>query len=475
MEDENISVQQSMFVLEFPLDYKLRYKQFNYSDLPVKTSSKTNTWSWEINNIKALEYEIFQPPISEITTSVYVAPTVFEYGGYSGNMETWKQFGDFISKLNEGRDVLPENIKQDIHRLTDGVSSQDEKIKLLYDYLQKNTHYISVQIGIGGFQPFDAKYVAARGYGDCKALSNYMKSILKEAGVNANYVLITAGEGKKGLWEDFPSPYFNHATMCIPGSKDTLWLECTSQTESAGFSGSFTGDRKALMITNDGGVLINTPVYKSNDNLQLRKIIATIDESGKMRAEVNTHFTGIQQELQHALMHEANREQREKYLNEKLNLPTYVVERSDYKETKGRIPMIDEYLKISAPDYATITGKRLFIKPNIFNKINTKLDTDKPRKFPVEYSYAFKEVDSISITLPVGYATESLPSNASISNKFGKYSIAFKVNGNAIDMLRTYERQRSTYPAKDYNDLAKFYQEMYNADRSRIVLVKKEQ
>lgn len=474
MEDENFSVQQSRFIVEFPADYKLRYKQFNYPGLPVIASAKTNNYTWEVNNVKALEYETFQPPVSEITTTVYIAPAVFEYGGYTGNMESWKQFGNFIAKLNEGRDVLPDNIKQDIQKLTDGLNTKDEKIKALYEYLQKNTHYISVQMGIGGHQPFDAKYVAARGYGDCKALANYMTSILKQAGINANYVLITAGKGRKGLWEDFPSPYFNHAIMCVPGEKDTVWLECTDQTKSAGFMGSFTGNRKALMITNDGGVVVNTPSYKSTDNLQVRNIKATIDESGKMIAEVNTHFTGIEQELQHSLMHEANKEQREKYLNEELNLPTYVVERSDYKETKGKIPMIDESLKISAPDYATITGRRLFIKPNIFNKISTKLETDKPRQFPIEYPYAFKNVDSVSVTLPAGYVPEALPSNKSISNKFGKYSITFKVDGNKIDMLRIYERQSYTYPASDYNDLAKFYNEMYLADRSRIVLVKKD-
>jgi hypothetical protein len=470
--DENFSVQQSTFIVEYPLNYKLRYKQFNYPVKPVTNTNKTNSYKWEINNTKALEYEIFQPPVSEITTTVFIAPVEFEVGGYTGNMESWKQFGNFIAKLNEGHDVLPDKVKMDIHTLTDGINNPQEKIKVLYEYLQKNTHYISVQMGIGSWQPFDAKYVAANGYGDCKALSNYMTSILKEAGINANYVLINSGDGKKGLWEDFPAPYFNHAIMCVPYDKDTMWLECTSQSVSAGFMGSFTGDRKALMITKDGGFVINTPSYKSTDNVQLRNIKASIDETGNMIADVNTRFTGIQQELQHSLIHNANKEEREKYLNESLNLPTYVIEKSEYKEIKGKIPIVDEYLRISAPDYATITGKRLFIKPNLFNKVNTKLDVDKPRKFPIEYSTSFKDVDTISITLPPGYIPEAIPQDASISNKFGKYSISYKVNGNKIDMLRIYERQSNSYPAKDYVDLGKFYEEMYKTDRNRIVLVK---
>lgn len=474
LESENFAVQQSILIVEFPKDYRVRIKQFNYAGNPQIASAATNLYTWKVENMKAIEYESFQPPVSEVTTSVFIMPSDFEIQGYTGNMDTWKQLGSFIAKLNEGRDVLPDNIKADIHRLTDGVSSKEEKIKILYNYLQKNTHYISIQLGLGGWQPFDATYVAQKGYGDCKALSNYMVSILKEAGIDANYVLVEAGDGEKGLWEDFPAPYFNHAIMCVPSGKDTMWLECTSQSKSPGFMGSFTGDRKALMITKDGGVVVNTPSYKSTDNLQLRKVNAVVDEMGNVDADVHTRSTGIQQELQHSLMYDASQDERTKYLNRALNLPTYTVKESNYKETRSTIPVIEEYLKVEAPDYANITGKRLFICPNLFNKSTTKLTEDKPRNYVIEYQNAFKDADTLSITLPKGYAPEAIPSNVRIENKFGSYSISFKITENKIDVLRTYERHVATYPASDYPELVKFYDEMYKADRKKVVFVKKE-
>jgi hypothetical protein len=413
------------------------------------------------------------PSFTDVTTNVYVAPNDFSIGGYNGNMSTWQNFGKFIAELNKSRDELPENIKSDIQKLVSGLTSTEEKVKVLYEYLQKNTRYISIQMGIGSWQPFDAKFVASKRYGDCKALSNYMVSVLKEAGVKANYVVIKSGRGAKGLWEDFPAPYFNHAVACVPNGKDTIWLECTSQTESAGFMGSFTGNRKAIMVDEEGGHIVRTPNYFTNENLQLRKVTADINKEGTLVANVKTVFTGVQQELQHSLIHNYSDEERKKYLNSYISLPTYVVEKNEYKETKGKLPIVEEYLKIVSAGYANISSKRLFVTPNLFNK-GGKLSNDKPRKFDIEIDYAYKDVDTIIINIPEGYTTEALPKDVSITNKFGTYSIQFSVKGEQINVLRIYETKEANYPASDYSDLVKFYNEIAKADRSKIVMLKKE-
>jgi len=68
--------------------------------------------------------------------------------------------------------VLPETTKQKVTELTKNAKSREEKARLLYEYVQNKTRYISIQLGIGGFQPFEARVVDETGYGDCKALSN---------------------------------------------------------------------------------------------------------------------------------------------------------------------------------------------------------------------------------------------------------------------------------------------------------------
>lgn len=475
VEDDEFAVQHSRFVVETDPAYALRYKQFNYPATPVIASDgKVKSYKWEVNNLVALQSEPLQPDWKEVTCCVQIAPVDFEVGGYTGNMSSWQNLGKFIATLNNGRDVLPDVVKKDVHDLTDNVTSQREKVKLLYGYLQKNTRYISIQVGIGSWQPFEAAYVAQKKYGDCKALSNYMKSLLKEAGIPSNYVLIRAGEGERGLWEDFPAPHFTHAVLCVPNNKDSIWLECTSSTGSPGFMGSFTGDRQALLIDNDGGHVVWTPRYSAADNVQHRNIEARIDAEGNLVADVRTVFTGIQQEQAHHLIHYASKELREKYLNNALGLPTYKVDKIDYAEQQGAtgLPLVTENLHVESAAYASVSGKRMFITPNLFSKTRSKLSTDKPRKFEIEYSYSYIEMDSIYINIPEGFTTESLPKNVSIETKFGKYAISFAYTGSRIQVIRSCERTAGRYPASDYAALAKFYADMYKADRSYMVFVK---
>lgn len=473
-EDVNYAVQESKLIVETPVGYKLKYKQFNYAGSPVITNSGDKIiYTWEVKGLKALPPEKFRPAWTKATTSVLLSPVNFEIEGYKGSMDTWQDFGKFVYTLNAGRDVLPDNIKQDVHRIADGISDKTQKAIALYDYLQKNTRYISIQIGVGSWQPFDANYVGTKKYGDCKALSNFMKAILKEAGITANYVLVKADdEDNTGLWPDFPAPYFNHAILCMPNGKDSIWFECTSQTKAPGYMGSFTGNRQALLIAEDGGHIVNTPVYKSSDNLQIRNTIATLDEKGNITATVNTKYTGVEQELPHAIMNEINEDERKLYLNNMIDLPTYQVNDKHYSEQKGLIPVVNEELQISVMNYATISGKRLFIKPNLITKQFTKFAEDDKRRSDIEYPYSFQYIDTVQINVPAGFTGEAIPKDVDLKTKFGEYSIKFVTGTNSITVYRRYIRNAGIFPATDYTEYAKFYNEMYKADRSQVVLVK---
>ena len=473
--DENISVEKSSFSMKVPRDYLLRYKEFNYSStVLIKEEGDKKIYNWEIANFKAIKKEYASPAWTKITPTVLLAPSKFMIEDYSGDMTDWKEFGKFQSALNKGRDNLPDPIKQKVADLTKDALSLSEKTTLLYNFLQSSTHYISIQLGIGGWRPFEASFVASKAYGDCKALSNYMYALLKEAGIKSYYTLIKAGDNEEDIITDFPSRQFNHAILCVPDGKDTIWLECTSQTKAAGYMGGFTGNRHALLITEEGGKVVPTHAYGIKDNLQLRNIKAVLNEEATLQVKSNTSYKGMQQDDLQMMINALSKDKVKELLHQQFDFATYNINDFKYAETKSSLPSIEESLDITVSNYASITGKRLFIVPNVMTRTHNKLPADAERKYDIELNYEYKDVDTVEIELPKGYEAEAIPSEAKIESKFGKYNSLVKLSGNKITYYRSYEHYSGRFPAKDYAELVKFYEAIYKADRNRVVLVKNE-
>jgi transglutaminase-like putative cysteine protease len=473
--NSGIATQHSKYTVIAPKDYLLRWQLRNGAQPPVITvAGDKKTYTWEAHDLPARHRETAGPRWREMVPYVMLGPSEFEAQGYKGDMSTWTGYGKFIEQLRIGRDVLPDDIKRQVHALTDTITDRRRKVYTLYQFLQQNTHYISVQLGIGGWQPFSAEYVATRKYGDCKALSNYMIALLKEAGITGKYVEIEAGEDAVPLFEGFPESQFDHVISCVPMEKDTIWLECTSQTKSAGYMGTFTGDRKGLLIDDEGGHVVQTPFYSASDNTQCRVIHAQLGPEGDLDAEVNTEYRCIRQELAHEMIYMLGAEQREKYLNGLFSLPTYKVEKSHYEEQKGPKPIVREDLHVIAPSYATVTGRRLFITPNLFDRSSKRLSTDTARKYDYITDRNYTDIDSIVIAIPTGYQAEAMPKDVVIDGKFGRFTASVKFENDQLIYYRYLQQTANRYPAADYTTLVRFYEQMYQADNQRVVLVKKE-
>lgn len=472
VDDEHMSVAYSSMTIRLPEKIDFRYKNFNVGEPVSSVDKSTKVYKWEIKNFAAIETEYKSPYWFELVPFVYMGPVQFQVEDYKGNMATWQDFGKFVYALKQGKDQLPDNIKQVVHSLVDGVADPKQKIEKLYSFMQENTRYISIQLGIGGWQPFDAAYVAQKKYGDCKALTNYMYSLLKEAGIKSYYTLIKAKY--KSFVPEFPSSQFNHVILSVPLQKDTMWLECTSQTMAPGYLSDFTDDRYALLIDEDGGKLVRTPKYHLNENLQVRKINTEIDATGLATIAVDGFYEALQQDHLHGMIKSLSKDKVKEYLNDLFNLPNYELVSYDYKEIKSPLPVIKENLKLSAGNYATVSGKRLFVVPNILSRSSRKLSPDENRKYDLVENMEFRDIDTVEIKIPAGYRPESLPKDVLLQTKFGKYSATVKVQDDKITYYRLMEQYSGRFPAGEYNEFVKFYEQIYKTDRNKLVFVKQE-
>jgi hypothetical protein len=468
-------IEQNRFEVIVSDEDSLRYWCSNDTVKPVITvDGSKKAYVWESTNLPKLSKDAAGDDIEDVATAVHIAPTLFEIGNYRGDMRTWKDFGTWDYNLIKGRDKLPESAIRDVHALLQPTDDNQAKIKKLYRYMQDRTRYVSVQLGIGGWQPFDATFVQEHGYGDCKALSNYMVSLLKEAGIIGYSVLIQPGDHRFPFINEFPSNQFTHVIVCVPQERDTVWLECTSQSIPYKHIGDFTEHREALLITPDGGIVVRTPGSSPAQNLQRRTASVHLSYSGSADVHSIVSSTGNQQDNVRQALHDASPEERERWILNNLgiqnaNLKNYKLEGVEEHNIEVALTV-----QVSLPRFASSSGDRIFFVPNLMQR-QTYVPPDVAQRLsPIRYDYPYLDIDSIYYFLPKDYTVESIPKETTVESSFGKYrSQTIAYGDTAIMYIRTKEIHEYSIPAKNYPEYRKFHTDIVKADKAQIVLVKK--
>ena len=476
-ESSDMAVQQASLTVLLPATMKtLRYKEVNIKNkVSIGTQKDFTTYTWKLKGLPAHKHEPYSTPWNRACPIVYTAPSDFEVSGYKGNMSSWEELGKFQLLLNKDRDILPVATVAEVQKLVENLPTPYEKAKRIYEYLQSKTRYISIQLGIGGWQTLPAELVDKKGYGDCKALSNYTKAMLKAVGIESHYTIIRSGKNAPPITSDFSCNYFNHIILCVPMARDTVWLECTSQNQAFGFLGSFTSDRDCLLITPEGGKIARTPKYSQNLNGQTRHVTVKMLATGEASVEAVTTYTGLQMEndgLNHYI-HESRETQKQWMIEKHLSMPQFDLVSFGFKENKAKTPQIVETLAVKLKSFGSKNGKRIFITPNLMNKSEMPFTEGEKRTKDIDLSFpAFTDSDTLRYELPEGYHVEGTPTETDLKTVFGTYKTIVKVEQGMITYIRQKSMQGGQYPREKYQELVEFYKNIVKADNTKIVLVK---
>ena len=467
-----VSVEKSSYTFIGKPTDQVRIKTQHYDGKPLEIiDEKQKKLSWSISNHMATKSEPYSPDLESYITKIQIAPQQFYYYGHKGSYDNWQDLGKWVyDDLLKDRTTLPPATIQMVKDLVKGEANEKEKARKIYQFLQEKTRYISVQIGIGGFQPIAASEVDRLGYGDCKALVNYMQSLLKAADIESYYCVVEAGSLKRNVDPTYASmAQGNHAILCMPLKGDTTWLECTNQKIPFGFLSDFTDDRIVFACTPTGGKLMHTPKLMTKDNLQVRKATLIISPDGNVTGKMNTVFSGAQYDNRESLINEPITEQR-KLLKDAYNVDNINFESVDFSEKKATNPQITENINLSIKNYAPINGSKMFLQLNAFN-VQPTVQELASRTLPVYINRGFTDEDSITYDLPENLKTELvLIEDKHFTNSFGEYERKVSKKENRLIYYRKLTLYDGTFPAEKYVEFSKFINDVNAADHLKLVL-----
>ncbi|MEO0902384.1 MAG: DUF3857 domain-containing protein, partial [Bacteroidota bacterium] len=412
-------------------------------------------------------YDTFCPKLS-------VRLPRFHYKGYEANISNWRDMGLWIDEnLLSGRTELTDATVEKAKTLVQGVSSNLEKAKIIYQFVQENTRYISVQIGIGGLQPISAIEVDRVKYGDCKGLSNYTKALLEAVDVISYYVVVQAGNTKIDFDDDFADLIQgNHAILAIPHEGQYYWIDCTSQVHPFGFIGDFTDDRKVLVVKPEGGEIVRTKAYVNEENLQNTESSYIVTEDGSIKGEAVIKTRGIQYDNRFYLLSESKEDVIKHYRNFWSNINGLNITEYSFENNKDKI-LFTETVKIEASNYASKNGNDFILNVNVFNGNSYVPNRYRNRKLPLRIQRGFLDEDICKIVIPEGFTPGDLPSKVTEKTKFGTYEMELvKQDMNTLLYSRKLLVLKGDYPKEEYKNYRAFRRLVAKNDNLKLLLTK---
>lgn len=469
----NVSIQKASYTFDNKTNIELRTKNYSENLFPIKSEKRGSLLIYSAENIPAIEEEYLSPSLSDIAPKTRFSLEKFNLVDKMGSFTDWNNWGLwYYENILKERDNLSSKEKDELNKLVENLP-KTEKIKKLYQYMQDKTRYINVSIGIGGWQPSFSSEVHSKGYGDCKALSNYMKSILNAVGIESYYAVINSGNSPVLFDENFPRMGGNHAILCVPNEKDTIWLENTNQKIAFNFIGNSNANRNALLITPKGGKIVKTPSFKTKDNNESLFLDMNILPNGDATLNVDFTFTGAEYGDKYWIAHEEIKKQKdfvksyssERNLNEINNLSI----------TNDRDNAILKYkYNSSISNYTKKIGNEIIVDLVPFSNTKKILKEDPNRKMPLEISYPYEENYTIYISIPKDHKIVNIPPIQKFSSKFGEYILETSIeNDNKLKVSRILTINSGIFPKEEYNDYVKFYNLIKKSDNSKALITKK--
>jgi hypothetical protein len=486
---DTIPVREARYSLELPPGWSYKATWINHPEEPATRATATH-WQWQVQDVQGIKPEFQMPPLAALEGRLAVS--LVPPAGTGESFQSWRDLGAWYRGLTLDRRVASADIKSKVAELTGSQTTTLAKMQALAGFVQSDIRYVAIELGIGGLQPHSAPNVFAHRYGDCKDKVTLLSTMLKEIGVESHYLIVNTTRG--AVTDSTPVGLrFNHVILAIQLPQDTqdptlpatltdaklgrllLFDPTDTYTPLGQLAGALQGGY-GLLVTPDGGELIQIPVLPPGTSSIQRTAHLQLDENGHLSGEVHEVWAGDPASEERSSLDLTTQEtDRIKSIESVLagSLPTFQLTKAAITNRQISSKPLEWTYSLEVDQYARPTGNLLTVRPRVLGSMSSGLlETREPRRYDIELEGPRRDSDLFEITLPEGYVVDELPPAVNEDYPFAAYHSKTEAVGRTLKYTRVFEMKSVTVPVAQAGDLKELYRIINNDERMPAVLKK---
>lgn len=465
------TVRRSRYIVDLPANVQPMIKELNLRQpRSEQVVGDRRVYTWTGQDLERYESERFASDSNGVSQSLeWVLPN------------SWTRIGQWYLGHAREREAVTDSVRRTARRLVRDARSWQDSVRALHRFVAQDIRYVSISLGIGGYQPRFPEEVMASGFGDCKDKTTLFVAMMRSLGFEA-YPVVLNSSGN--VTSELPSiAQFDHVLAAyVPrGSTEYAFTDLTAELTPLeelpfGPQGEF-----GIVVRPDGRVdEVEFPLTEPAENRNVSRFRGTVAADGTVSGEYSSLLTGhLQYELREATANPMDSTQLQRVRDAVAGGVFAGATGSDLRLTNGRDLQAPVELRVRVEGGRAVrnAGRTALLELPVANMgrvgaLVTELERAKPRRLPIAASAVFgwsSSLEDFELELPEGWTAE-LPENVEVDSPFGTYRKRYVQEGRTLRVTREVTGKRGILPPDQIDDLIAFLRALEADDASVLAI-----
>jgi hypothetical protein len=463
-------VRRSRLIVDVPETVELNLVERNL-DFPRRgyVRDGRRVYDWSTRDVPRLRFEPLAADSNGVAMSVGLAGPV-----------SWERIGRWYAGLARDRYALTPAVHARVKEVVRGAGTRGDTVRAVHRWVAQDIRYLSIALGMGGYQPRTPDEVLRTGFGDCKDKATLFVAALDRLGIRA-YPLLVHSTG--GTERRLPSiAQFDHMIAAVENPDGSrTYTDLTADLTPYGSLPYGVQGEFALLVDRDGrSEELTLPLDPIESNHLVSRIVGTLLPDGTFDGRYEQVGHGLHQYgLREAFAQPMDREQHAAFLRNVANNVFTGASGADLVAFEGRDLAAEARvsLLVRGGRAARRSGETMILNlpfrgVGAFTNAAAEIEAHTPRRFPIDAESAFgpqTNLTELRLELPEGW-TARLPESVELASPFGTFAAAYAQRGRELVVTQRFTGARGVLPPDRVHDLIAWYRAIGDADVPFIVL-----